>query len=262
MQVPDSADFPRDAYISAELSRLRPLYRNLLNAPYIDYSQPVTQFAYIQRYVTAHADLVRQLISQSSVLDTVFDRGKVTVTCVGGGPGSDFLGILKYMTQAEKTATLKCILYDREEAWGERWSDVDDKLDPCFRISTVFQKFDATDVSSWQSHTKYLNSDVFTLVYFLSETYGLQCQAQDFFMYLFRYAKPGSVFLYLDNNASQFYGWFDSMAAASGLEVLETAETVMNIGTDERKTDLGVYFNKFGYPKLKADVAYRICRKR
>jgi hypothetical protein len=49
----------------------------------------------------------------------------VSITCIGGGPGSDFLGIIKYLEHVEKKPALKRILYDKENAWenaGMMWT--------------------------------------------------------------------------------------------------------------------------------------------
>ena len=43
----------RYASIRAELSRLAPFYANLQNYGNIDYSNSVTRFAYVYRYVTS-----------------------------------------------------------------------------------------------------------------------------------------------------------------------------------------------------------------
>ena len=250
----------KDALIKARLAYLQDKYKNLLrNAEPVDYNDPATRFAYLYRYVTSHANLVYTLIDDSNYLPGLFGNAALKVTCVGGGPGSDLLGILKYMMNNGLCIPVHCTLYDREQAWGESWSDLDQKVGLNFKTSTFFQLFDVVDASTWSFHTKYLNSDLFTMVYFLSEIYLLRQYAEPFFMNLFCKAKPGSIYLFVDNNSPDFYNWFDSLANASGLAVVESDEKVMNLPLDEQKADLGEYFMKFGFPKLQPDIAYRIC---
>src|SRR5690606_8403969 len=136
---------------------------------------------YIYRYTTSHANLVYRVIGGTSHLRQLFNNSKVTTACIGGGPGSDFLGILKYCLRANKSPELKCQILDRDHAWGESWSDVDDKLGPSFRISTVFHPVDVTSQKSWSTFTKYFNSDLFTLIYFLSEVYKYRNEAAAYF---------------------------------------------------------------------------------
>src|SRR5687767_5983824 len=84
------------AAINAELERLSPLYLKLAKKYQdIDYSHPLTRFAYVYAYVVSHAYLVYERIALSEALRELFTRKRVMVSCVGGGPGSDLLGILK-----------------------------------------------------------------------------------------------------------------------------------------------------------------------
>jgi hypothetical protein len=261
-QIPAEDEPSRDKLIQDELNALQWRYNHLdaVKAP-LDYTAPATRFAYIYRYTTSHAGIVHQLLSISPYLGPIFDKKRVTVTSIGGGPGSDLLGILKYMISEEKHVDLSCLLYDREQAWGESWSDIDQKVDLPFRLSTVFQAFDVTEPTTWSNAQKYLRADLFTLIYFLSEIHSFRYEAEDFFANLFQRAKQGALFLYVDNKMPKFYDWFDELATEHGLEVLSQNSTNITLPSDEEKSDLGGYFSKFEHPKLTARIAYRICRK-
>lgn len=115
-QIPGDEN-TKDAAITAKLSSLRSDYGRLgTKTPThgsIDYENPVTRFAYIYCYVTSHSNIVYSLIHQSPALQACFDAERLHVTCVGGGPGSDLVGILKYMINANKKPTLTCSLYVR-----------------------------------------------------------------------------------------------------------------------------------------------------
>jgi hypothetical protein len=205
---------------------------------------------------------VCSLIQQNNVLGNLFDTKKVNVACIGGGPGSDFLGILKYVMRNKKSPTIKFQICDREKSWGESWSDVDDKVEDLdFRISTSYMPLDVTKRDDWESHRKYFQSDLFTMIYFMSEVFSLRDSADEYFAHLFNQAKIGSLFLFIDNNNSEFYNWFDQLAANHKIDILSSDETNMNVPIEEEKSDLGKYFDKFSHPKLTANVAYRIGRK-
>jgi hypothetical protein len=73
--------------------------------------------------------------------------------------------------------------------------------------------------------------------------------------------KKGALVLYIDNNDSRFYEWFDDLAGKHNLEVLGADEQKMGMTKDEEKKDLGKFYKKFSPVKLEANVAYRICRK-
>lgn len=252
----------KDEKIREMMRFLEAEYPKLMQGVKIDYRDITTRFAYIYKYVTSHANLVYQVVNGSTNLASLFDKDKVNVTCVGGGSGSDFLGILKFVIRTGKALFLRCTLFDREQAWAECWNDVDEKLEARVRISTFFQPFDVTVERTWSEHRKYLQSDLFTMIYFMSEIDSLRPYAEPFFSNLFAQAKQGAMFLYIDNNNAQFYDWFDTLAANNSLTVLQSGQLGMRIeDLSEEKTDLAEYWDKFGNPKLKANVAFRVCRK-
>lgn len=251
----------KDDVIGAALEYLREEYSQLLQGCQIDYSEPITRFAYIYAYVTSHANLVCTILGKNNELSNVFNNQKVNVACIGGGPGSDFLGILKYLMKNEKSPTVKFQLCDREKTWAESWSDVDNKVDPEFRISTSYLPLDVTKADDWKSHKKYFQSDIFTMIYFMSEVFAKRGLANEYFTNLFSQAKPNSLFLFVDNNNPNFYGWFDELAEAHNINIIDSRESYMTVPFDEDKSDLGRYFAKFSSPKLRANVAYRIGQK-
>lgn len=262
VRIPFESEEAKDEKILEMMRFLESEYPKLGQGVKIDYRDITTRFAYIYKYVTAHANLVYQVINGSTNLAALFDQEKVNVTCIGGGPGSDFLGIIKFLMRSEKTPFLRCSLFDREQAWGECWNDVDEKLEAQLRISTFSQPFDVTDARTWADQSKYLRSDLFTMIYFMSEIYGMRSYADPFFSNLFENARQGALFLYIDNNAAQFYSWFDSLAEKHSLSVLQTGRLDMAVNDlSEEKTDLAKYWEKFGYPRIKANAAFRVCRK-
>ena len=235
--APDDAT--KDAQIKVEMTNLSAEYGNLTSkacAP-IDYSNAVKRFAYIYKYTVAHADYIMQLIKASNELRELLDKRSIEVACLGGGPGSDLLGILKFLIQTgAKDLSLKCYIFDKERAWG-------------------------TDATTWASYQKFLRADLFTLSYFLSEVWKIKDAAEPFFEHCLSQMKSGSMILFVDNNDSRFRDWFDAMSKRHKLVVIESAEGELCFSNDEEKDDLGVYFRKFGWPKRKSDAAWRIMAK-
>lgn len=262
--IPGNCEKTKDNHVRTSLDYLSQKYARLLqdDKP-INYADPVNRFAYVYSYVTCHANLVASRIAESSVLSNLFEQSKVNIACVGGGPGSDFLGILKFMMQTCKKATVKCYLLDGEERWGESWGDVDNKIDPTFRISTHFQRMNVTEPASWAGSQKFVRqSDLITLTYFMSELCMQKPLAEPYFNNMIEQAKPGALFLYIDNNRPEFYGWFDDLKKQHGLTEIESRcyDRVL-LPFDEQKVNLGIYYSKFRDPKLKANIAYRLCKK-
>ena len=260
-QAIPGAEKEKDASIQGMLRDLSHGFAKLTTENKISYCDPATRFAYICRYVTSHSNLVYQRIKCTPTLTKLFKKSEVHVSCVGGGPGSDLLGLLKYVSEHHNCPTLRCHLLDGENAWADAWSDVDQKLQAPCKISTYFLPMDVCSPASWRLHSKYLSADLFTLIYFMSEVYCRRSENQPYFDHLFGKMKKGALLLYVDNNSSYFYDWFDGLAKKHAVEILESEEVQMGMTADEEKKDLGKYFKKFGSPKLDANVAYRICKK-
>ena len=104
-------------------------------------------------------------------------------------------------------------------------------------------------------------SDVFTLSYFISELYRFRSSAEPFFHNTFSMAKPGSLILFIDNADSRFYGWFDYMTGRYDFETIQTGERSFEFSNEEEKRDLGEYFDKFGWPRRRAEASFRVLRK-
>jgi hypothetical protein len=192
----------------------------------------------------------------------LFTNDNVVISCIGGGPGSDYLGIIKYVMSKPNRPSLKCYLFDREEEWSEAWSDVDRKVEKSLSISTIFQRFDVTSPQDVGAHRKFIRqSDLFTLTYFMSEVHSQQAQCAPFFSKLMQDAKSGSAFMYLDNDDSRFYGWFDELARNNSLTTVDQRSLDLRLPSDEDKNELEPYLTRFEAPKLTGKVAYRLSVK-
>jgi len=263
------ADIPgdqnsKDAAIKEQMDALSKGYAKLRQEGCLDYSDPARRFAYLFTYTTSHANLVYDRIHASPELRTALAASALTVSCIGGGPGSDFLGILKYCQMSVLSPVLTCHLLDRDPAWGESWSDVGNKVkvNGALQLTTHFNPFDVTDPTKWKVFKKHFQADVFTLIYFMSEVYALREKAKEYFDALFSGVKPGALLLFLDNNNPDFYNWFDGFVTKHGLKVIESNSGQMQLPYDEEKLDLEPYKSRLGRsPKISADVAWRVVQK-
>jgi SAM-dependent methyltransferase len=260
--IPETSGYNRDDLIRKALRYLERKYLGLAQGQIVQYNHQALRFAYIYRFVTSHANLIYQIISSSTDLSELFKQRKVSVTCVGSGPGSDVLGIIKHILLARVEPMLRCIMMDRKSIWENYWDVFARKLPSQVQVAYSFQTFDIIDAGTWATSSRYLTSDLFTMSYFMSEINSLRIESEPFFVNLFRNVKAGALFLYIDNNSPHFYNWFDSLAAANHIEILRSDEGRMYImDLEEEKTDLGEYYEKFESPQLKPNVAFRICRK-
>jgi hypothetical protein len=258
------SDAEKDQQIKTELSLLASEYRNLNDSERtpIEYGNTVRRFAYTYKYTVAHADYVRQIMNKQPQIQGLFDKQNVQLTCLGGGPGSDLLGVLKFLLHKQiKCNSLTSYIFDKERAWGDSWSDVAMRLSTPFSLYPIFQQMDITDEKTWKDYQKFLNADLFTLSYFLSEVCVIKHQAQPFFDHCFSRMKRGAMLLFVDNGHSDFSSWFDRMVSDNHLAVLLSKTETLVAEHNEEKTDLEPYYSRFGSPKCQAAVSYRVVQK-
>lgn len=260
-----------DATIAACIEYLAKSYSGL-NTPgraAVDYKDPATRFAYVYKYVASHSDYVVQVLEAlQKQRKPIFGAENIRVSCVGGGPGSDIIGVLRYLDEnkhVEKVSKVTCYLLDREQAWADTWTELDDSLKTDLVLHANFQPLDVTDPDSWAQQKKFLQADLFTMSYFVSEVKSLDSGGvvSTFWKTLFKNAKSGALFLYDDNGHDSFNNYFDVLWKAEGLKcIVEATNSWVWPRGNEQKSELGDYLNKFGQqPKLKTPLSYRVLQK-
>lgn len=170
----------------AKLAELSAGYGRLLDTtfPPIDYGPPETRLAYVYTYVASHSDWVYQVLSSSEVEigEFLLDRERLVVTCLGGGPGSEFVGLVQFLAEKDSGALKSVTTYlcDREQAWADCWTEIGPEVDAPFNLSANFQGLDVTDPGSWSKQKKFLSADLFLSVFFASEITRLGDSADAF----------------------------------------------------------------------------------
>ncbi len=235
----------------------------------IDYRDSATRFAYVFKYTASHGDYVVQMLeaARRAHKRNLFDADSVRLSCVGGGPGSDVIGVLQYLSKysSEPPKKMTCYLLDKQQAWADTWTEIGEKIEGSVQSSVHFQPLDVTNPTSWTVQRKFLQADLFTLSYFVSEVYRFrEGLVADFWKTLFDKAKPGALFLYVDNGADMFNQYFDSLwKDRKDIKAdVSINNTTLIPQASEQASKLRTYLTKFGQsPKLKSQVSYRILRK-
>ncbi len=262
-KIPGTASSRKDA-VKRALRHLAGEYARFMRGVNIDYEDPAVRFAYVYNYVTSHTCIVYDAISLCDELRALFNKPRVTVSCIGGGPGSDFLGVIRYVTNHNLEPRLRFNVFDRERAWGNTWDYVEEKITPdlTLAVSTGYYQLDITDETTWRSYDKFLGSDLFTMIYFMSEVYSLRDQARPFFDYFWGGASKGALALYVDNHVKELSDLFDELAANHGWKLVLRESFTAQAPSDEEKGDLGEYLGLFDWtPKLQANIDLRVVRK-
>lgn len=261
-----------DAKIKECIAYLRKSYRRLSNEdrPPVDYKDPATRFAYVYKYVAAHGSYIVQVLSElRGALGQIFSESTVRVSCIGGGPGSDIIAVIKYLANAgkkEPVTKIICYLLDKEQAWADTWTELDESLKATVQLNANFQPLDVTTPESWQAQKKFLQADLFTMSYFVSEVASLDNEGvvTHFWTQLFDHAKPGSLFLYIDNGSKKFNDYFDDLTNRDDLElVIYGSDETFTPSSSEQASELDWYIKKFDHsPKIQGKISYRVHRKK
>ncbi|XP_019617079.1 PREDICTED: uncharacterized protein LOC109464513 [Branchiostoma belcheri] len=136
----------------------------------------------------------------------------MTVACLGGGPGSDVLGVLDYFMKymADFKGQLDIQLYDRKDKWGPTWESLKTAMDAELhdpRVTVSFYDFDVT--TAGKSKPDLQKADVITMHYFMEEVYSERERAEvkECFDHIIQTAKPGALFLYSGMYMYQVINW-------------------------------------------------------
>jgi hypothetical protein len=254
----------RDARIAEALDVTSAQYANkLMKEGGPDFSDPATRFGYVFRYVPAHAHWIYELISESKAARAVFEEGKARVTCLGGGPGSDVVGMLKYLDENDISCKLFVELIDGCEAWKATWSDLAYQIEWDDGLHTDYVIHDVGDHESWESPSKIEKADLITVSFFASEVFHLDT-AKDYLATMLGRAKSGALVLVIDNRTSEVYRMMDSIASDAGYETLLADEGTAKIYDSGERLDIVKDFaDKFGKKsRLTGNVFRRVYRKK
>lgn len=242
----------------------------------IDYNDIAARIGYLFCYVAAHADHVRhalQLLRNERNCD-LFDQSALRVTSIGSGPGTDVLGILKYLHESptEPVTDIEARLFDRESAWKDARKALKrayanhpavangDRL----RLKTKTRSLDIHNGRPWTNQGNPHDADLITLSYFVSEAYSQNKEtAARWLEELFSRVRSGTYILYVDNASQPITNYFDAIWQQFDLDLLCRYSGECQIADSEQKSELVTYNSRFAprQPKLKSDLCMRLLTK-
>lgn len=260
----DNGDGTADARIRSAIDASSAQYVNkLMEEGGPNFTDAATRFGYVYSYVPAHAYWVYELIEMSEPVQALFDSGKVRMTCIGGGPGSDIVGALKYIDEKKLSCKLFVEIIDGCEEWKATWSDVAYMLDLDAALHTDYVIHDVEDEATWLSRSGIAKSELITLNFFLSEIFHLGEVAKAYLTKMFGSAKTGALVLVNDNRTPELQQFIDAIAKSTGFATLNADEGVRKIwDSSESRDSLKDYSTKFGKSsKLTGKMFLRIYQK-
>ena len=251
----------RDKAISGALTDMAKKYATVKAGGGPTFADPVIRFAYVFQHVAAHAHWLYDLLSNCEPIMKVFESGKARIACVGGGPGSDLVGVLKVLDEKKIECKLFCELLDGCAEWKLTWGDLSYQLNVT-AVHTDYVIHDVADKKTWSSPSHIGKADIITISFFISEIFHLK-NTSDYLTKLFSSAKSSAIVVMNDFRDIDIYGLCDKVAAENSLKIIEKGDgqkKIYDSGEDMQK--LQKYTKKFGRgSKLTGYNAWRIYQK-
>lgn len=166
--------------------------------PEIRYDDPLCRLAYLYMHAAANATLFERVILASDDLKLKISSasGDVLNVCsMGGGPGTELLGLAKYLLNMPEPIPPRRISFavvDNVNAWADTWSQLADATETELRssyshngvelptVAPMFLTYDVFDPVSYQNHRVQLNKlDIVVFNYLFSENKTKLSQTQE-----------------------------------------------------------------------------------
>jgi hypothetical protein len=262
-----------DERVGSRCSELRRAYQGRLldsaREP-VDYSKPTAQVAYVYRTLPAHADWVFEALKTVPMtMQQLLSRGNLKVACIGGGPGSDVLGVVKYVENSAYPRTrLNFVVLDREAGWNTPRQALMNTF-AGGRVRESYQHVDLVDAGKWTSSWTFSDADIFTFSFLLSEVwcYNASGAVTGFLTELINRAKSGALFVYVDNGGNEFTPIVErEIGSNRQLNLVGSQDNErMRMNYDERRDIVeSEYCNRFKGERVKmgGNVSIRVWQKK
>lgn len=234
----------------------------------IDYSEPETRWCYVFKYVAAHADYLYRVLRKGKAAGTrapLFRSKTAQVACLGGGPGSDVLAVIRYLSsqrEKEPVRAVHFVIFDVEPGWEPVVKAVlaEDKSD--VKFTAEFRHLDVSDPTTWND-VAFEDFDLVTSSFFVSEIKRIKLgvPAQAFWKAILRSVRPGCVVAFNDNNDERITNYFDRIVASAGAfeTLIDDAEEV---SCGDSFWPVQSYIDRLDHrPRRNGNTAYRVLRK-
>jgi hypothetical protein len=240
----------------------------------VDYREEESRLIYLYMYVGAHASFFSEIANHLYQAQApIFKNSTLRVACLGGGPGTDIIGLTRLLENQQSTTTVTARIYDREIGWEPIWQEVAQVIG----VNPSFQAMDVCTPMSSSMLAEISTYDLITLSYLASEVVHLGAPAHAFFQSCFGAMKSGAFAIYIDNSG-EHTAMFDSCVANSGLQLVfknevdpfkptrvnveaRIFEPVRNKLLVAMTAKIGSLPSQQFYPKSSADLAYRVYYK-
>jgi hypothetical protein len=236
----DEMDDDWEDAVARRLEDLREAYDGLTvgGRSAIDYSHLATQAAYVFVYAIGRAEFTYQLLKRHRAAwgKPLFPNSEARITSLGGGPGSEIAGVVKYLldkSNGENVTSVKYWVFDKDGDWENACTSLVESLNKFIPLELVFSKLDLCDQVKC-GEISLEGDDLLILSFIISELCAIpdKDKAEESLRELYKTMDNRAKIFYNDSNASSFYYYFnDTRRFVKGLgRVSQVSEIVDRIG--------------------------------
>lgn len=219
---------------NSHFSDLQQKYYSSVENP--DYGDVTKKFCYLYKYSVAHGYFIYVALKalRPKIRPSIFARNPTRIACVGGGPGTEIIGLCRYFREIEAENLghrVEVTIFDKEATWEEACRRVLDCVSPGIDVKLTFVTFDATDPATYQN----ISFSGFHLVmanFFASEIRKAKIVGASrlFWKHVFESMGAGKIFLAVDFADNQGAGWryIESIIPASANAMISQSEHGMS----------------------------------
>lgn len=201
-----------------------------------DYGPNIKKFCYLYKYTVSHGYYIYSSLKRlrPKIKPSIFSRNPTQIACIGGGPGTEIVGLCRYFREVEAENLgnpVVITVFDKEAGWAEACQRVLACVSPGLNVTLKFVQFDATDKSTYDS----IDFSGFHLVmanFFASEIRKAKIiqTSKAFWKHMFASMGAGKIFLAVDfaDNAGVGWRYIESIIPSSATVVISNAEIGMS----------------------------------
>ncbi len=230
----------------------------------VRYDTPYHGYTYLYKYATLHGEIIDHALKSCDAVQKMWTEDTlIHVSSFGGGPGSELLGLARFLTETQQSRQIHYVNYDRESQWEMFFPTMCAQVSSCYpvRITDHQVHFDIIQRGELPEYVQH--ADLFFFNYVLTELYSCPRTVHEFLNRLARSAKAGSLFVIVDNGYGDYIGYLKSLVQEMDLSEL-AFDTINEFKVESPKENLEQYGRLFvgnEYPLWKMKVSYHICQK-
>ena len=231
------------------ISRLSNDYPSIWNGAInpVDYSTPECHAAYAYTYMAANADLIYSILQTSDEFSKhTVGQEHLSVACIGGGPGTELLGLYKFIERLGlRTKAIECRVFDHNAPWSAVWPAVKSVAPSGVSTAVEHRALQLTEPNSITDLDFVSSADVITFSYCLSEAwrYDTHGGVSATVARVLDTVKAGALVLYSDNAGDHFDPHLERVfCQRPDLEIVaRESKSHMLVGSDEESSVLAEY---------------------